>query len=103
MIRLPPRSTRTDTLFPYTTLFRSEVSQKQCHPVGRLLALVSRCRSGEQQHFGALKRLGDPDLSPADDVPLVGSCRKSPDACRVCSRLWFRNAKAGVKDRKSVV
>src|SRR3546814_11425171 len=26
MIRRPPRSTRTDTLFPYTTLFRSEVS-----------------------------------------------------------------------------
>src|SRR3546814_9019886 len=25
MIRRPPRSTRTDTLFPYTTLFRSEV------------------------------------------------------------------------------
>src|SRR3546814_8466117 len=26
MIRLPPRSTRTDTLFPYTTLFRSSGS-----------------------------------------------------------------------------
>src|SRR3546814_4947649 len=26
MIRRPPRSTRTDTLFPYTTLFRSLVS-----------------------------------------------------------------------------
>src|SRR3546814_2569173 len=26
MIRLPPRSTRTDTLFPYTTLFRSTAS-----------------------------------------------------------------------------
>src|SRR3546814_6435516 len=25
MIRLPPRATRTDTLFPYTTLFRSEL------------------------------------------------------------------------------
>src|SRR3546814_2833505 len=25
MIRLPPRSTRTDTLFPYTTLFRSSI------------------------------------------------------------------------------
>src|SRR3546814_4140225 len=25
MIRLPPRSTRTDTLFPYTTLFRSDL------------------------------------------------------------------------------
>src|SRR3546814_6460750 len=28
MIRLPPRSTRTDTLFPYTTLFRSSNSTK---------------------------------------------------------------------------
>src|SRR3546814_8166752 len=27
MIRRPPRSTRTDTLFPYTTLFRSEDAQ----------------------------------------------------------------------------
>src|SRR3546814_19209718 len=27
MIRRPPRSTRTDTLFPYTTLFRSEAVQ----------------------------------------------------------------------------
>src|SRR3546814_5150366 len=27
MIRRPPRSTRTDTLFPYTTLFRSAVDQ----------------------------------------------------------------------------
>src|SRR3546814_18188593 len=26
MLRRPPRSTRTDTLFPYTTLFRSEPS-----------------------------------------------------------------------------
>src|SRR3546814_13004737 len=27
MIRRPPRSTRTDTLFPYTTLFRSETGR----------------------------------------------------------------------------
>src|SRR3546814_3384108 len=27
MIRRPPRSTRTDTLFPYTTLFRSLIAQ----------------------------------------------------------------------------
>src|SRR3546814_16861697 len=26
MIRRPPRSTRTDTLFPYTTLFRSQIN-----------------------------------------------------------------------------
>src|SRR3546814_3828808 len=34
MIRRPPRSTRTDTLFPYTTLFRSgtgsDQSQRPC-------------------------------------------------------------------------
>src|SRR3546814_20602168 len=29
MIRRPPRSTRTDTLFPYTTLFRSFVGTKR--------------------------------------------------------------------------
>src|SRR3546814_18641404 len=29
MIRLPPRSTRTDTLFPYTTLFRSIDSDEE--------------------------------------------------------------------------
>src|SRR3546814_5357465 len=29
MIRRPPRSTRTDTLFPYTTLFRSRVAEMQ--------------------------------------------------------------------------
>src|SRR3546814_5798899 len=28
MIRRPPRSTRTDTLFPYTTLFRSQAALK---------------------------------------------------------------------------
>src|SRR3546814_3870008 len=29
MIRRPPRSTRTDTLFPYTTLFRSQPSRRR--------------------------------------------------------------------------
>src|SRR3546814_7893210 len=29
MIRRPPRSTRTDTLFPYTTLFRSHVGDME--------------------------------------------------------------------------
>src|SRR3546814_21008478 len=35
MIRRPPRSTRTDTLFPYTTLFRSRATQaaRACHAV----------------------------------------------------------------------
>src|SRR3546814_2582230 len=37
MIRRPPRSTRTDTLFPYTTLFRSGQQQRLC--IGRAIAV----------------------------------------------------------------
>src|SRR3546814_8546278 len=34
MIRRPPRSTRTDTLFPYTTLFRSLVAERRAVDAG---------------------------------------------------------------------
>src|SRR3546814_406364 len=34
MIRRPPRSTRTDTLFPYTTLFRSSTKSMTGHLLG---------------------------------------------------------------------
>src|SRR3546814_11057919 len=37
MIRRPPRSTRTDTLFPYTTLFRSRVFQYRGRDLGALV------------------------------------------------------------------
>src|SRR3546814_5313601 len=36
MIRRPPRSTRTDTLFPYTTLFRSADHLDLCRAFDRL-------------------------------------------------------------------
>src|SRR3546814_8491146 len=46
MIRRPPRSTRTDTLFPYTTLFRSHrdgsQDQRICRIAGRIGADQSR-------------------------------------------------------------
>src|SRR3546814_15107049 len=38
MIRRPPRSTRTDTLFPYTTLFRSAVAGLVAVPVVTAIA-----------------------------------------------------------------
>src|SRR3546814_2139699 len=34
MIRRPPRSTRTDTLFPYTTLFRSMANTRETGVLG---------------------------------------------------------------------
>src|SRR3546814_5864434 len=36
MIRRPPRSTRTDTLFPYTTLFRSRCRGSWCSAARRV-------------------------------------------------------------------
>src|SRR3546814_9944939 len=41
MIRRPPRSTRTDTLFPYTTLFRSQ------QPVGEVPGQMQRLLVGD--------------------------------------------------------
>src|SRR3546814_7139471 len=48
MIRRPPRSTRTDTLFPYTTLFRSLRSMHVARPHDHRLvyALPMVLRSG---------------------------------------------------------
>src|SRR3546814_13401481 len=45
MIRRPPRSTRTDTLFPYTTLFRSQAAGRLSfipHLPGRSMASLRR-------------------------------------------------------------
>src|SRR3546814_5874294 len=50
MIRRPPRSTRTDTLFPYTTLFRSclhslrRVAQGSCNANHPWFVPSPRCR-----------------------------------------------------------
>src|SRR3546814_15792732 len=47
MIRRPPRSTRTDTLFPYTTLFRSDIVD----PGADLVALTKVGKLGEARQF----------------------------------------------------
>src|SRR3546814_18193134 len=90
MIRRPPRSTRTDTLFPYTTLFRSlfTLHMKLAKRLfctkklfGRIALSRSRsCRftasratsaaawssSGEAEHDRADARLGRPDRAVPD-------------------------------------
>src|SRR3546814_11562385 len=50
MMRRPPRSTRTDTLFPYTTLFRSRA---------------------EDRHDGAVRLFAKGDLDPLADAQAV--------------------------------
>src|SRR3546814_20940507 len=58
MIRRPPRSTRTDTLFPYTTLFRSQASDKAIvpRPVRAVDVLDRFGDSITNRHFAHLMR-----------------------------------------------
>src|SRR3546814_9995292 len=53
MIRRPPRSTRTDTLFPYTTLFRSSLAG-----TGQTLALADNFAIGSAAMGDALAGQG---------------------------------------------
>src|SRR3546814_2265932 len=81
MIRRPPRSTRTDTLFPYTTLFRSIAPQQGGPVFSRCLRLQivwitgtnAPCYQGQcisfipalrPQQRGLHGNLGDDDLLP---------------------------------------
>src|SRR3546814_19075475 len=86
MIRRPPRSTRTDTLFPYTTLFRSPVDA----PARRQRGAGARrrgCRPGAAVAGGRRRprRRADPLRAglraPEEGPPEIGraSCRE-----RVC-------------------
>src|SRR3546814_14099051 len=63
MIRLPPRSTRTDTLFPYTTLFRSEFASLNLAQAVILLAY-------EWSKHAPSEAEGGVALASPPDVPL---------------------------------
>src|SRR3546814_2419995 len=60
MIRRPPRSTRTDTLFPYTTLFRSQPRGGEAVAAGQRRARRSgagRAQSRSEEHTSELQSL----------------------------------------------
>src|SRR3546814_19005517 len=60
MIRRPPRSTRTDTLFPYTTLFRS-------HQRGHVTHRADIDLAARQERHRARKIDGEAALHAAED------------------------------------
>src|SRR3546814_15591106 len=86
MIRLPPRSTRTDTLFPYTTLFRShwlvEIALPPVQIVRAGIATIKRdenfVRVRDRQNL--LHALGSEHR--AVGVPLEWRVRKQPTGYR---------------------
>src|SRR3546814_16031592 len=90
MIRRPPRSTRTDTLFPYTTLFRS-ARRRQPHAAGSRNAGKAadgiglgrprpplHRRAGATLHLVELSRKGLASVEPRPPArPYVGDPRPS--------------------------
>src|SRR3546814_7903161 len=70
MIRRPPRSTRTDTLFPYTTLFRSRLKAE--------IEAISRAQGNRKREALTLisnrtKALLDKDLQEHSDFGEVAN------------------------------
>src|SRR3546814_20865343 len=62
MIRLPPRSTRTDTLFPDTTLFRSQIE----------LRIAEAERSGAQELLLGGAGIAQLQMNPAEQEAGLG-------------------------------
>src|SRR3546814_19812610 len=86
MIRPPPRSTRTDTLFPYTTLFRSallKVAEHQLQLLDLPVQLLRGVPEGHPTQLGEL-RLELLDLQGFLDqpgmclLPLLGQLLRLP-------------------------
>src|SRR3546814_20020319 len=74
MIRRPPRSTRTDTLFPYTTLFRSSEAQKKKYlpkmARGECIGAIGMTEPGAGSDLQGMKTSATPD---GDGFVLTGS------------------------------
>src|SRR3546814_18208931 len=101
MIRRPPRSTRTDTLFPYTTLFRS----KPAAPGGcARRALVEpywlQCNRTARPGESDMDR---PDyLAAGEPARLIPETADGNKELRAAS-LLLATLSSGRTDRKSVV
>src|SRR3546814_1669756 len=71
MIRRPPRSTRTDTLFPYTTLFRSLLQQVTPEIIERVNRFFGyRAVSRVVLRHGAIKQRRRSDRAQKREEPL---------------------------------
>src|SRR3546814_12019892 len=86
MIRRPPRSTRTDTLFPYTTLFRSRKGHALRPHAKRLWARGRPDAGGGDRELPERGRVGDDPRSVQAVYP-----RSRPDRAGALMRILLTN------------
>src|SRR3546814_10963918 len=108
MIRRPPRSTRTDTLFPYTTLFRSIRASRETAdlPVIMLTGHNDAAAAVEALATGADDLLAKPvavDLLAARIERTIDRAQRIAELKRTNAMLDARIATRGIDDRKSDV
>src|SRR3546814_6560041 len=106
MIRRPPRSTRTYTLFPYTTLFRSLAFRKagairfDDHQADALGAAVAIAGLADHDRHVAVIAIGDEDLRAIDDQIVTVFLRVGADRLPIRDRARLGPRNRG-EDRKS--
>src|SRR3546814_5711495 len=83
MIRRPPRSTRTDTLFPYTTLFRSSRLEQQSRAASITAQLSGESAVTTVQTRETLHRARLIELQAELDRLLLNFTDRHPDVVRV--------------------
>src|SRR3546814_18712128 len=71
MRRQPPRSTRTATLFPYTTLFRSVLDLDEVADVGGATDARARAQAREGTEHHIVADLGALQMAEAADLDAV--------------------------------
>src|SRR3546814_3748096 len=81
MIRRPPRSTRTDTLFPYTTLFRSTVPDSP-RPLLRRQSHVRTIQRHSEHHRATPVDLFSAAFGAGPGLPAAWPDRRSPARAR---------------------
>src|SRR3546814_3477658 len=105
MIRRPPRSTRTDTLFPYTTLFRSSIGRDAIvQPRGTLYQLAQK-RIGELRNAlvpHGEQAFGNPAYNFRANLPsLDDKCWKKTKLRSDCREEWDERLKLAAQANRS--
>src|SRR3546814_4911599 len=103
MIRRPPRSTRTDTLFPYTTLFRSTSWQcaHHCAPAARRTRSANGAAFSKPTSRSPRRSSGEPLKNSVAGGPMMPKRRSEEHTSELQSLMRISYAVFCLKKKNS--